>query len=54
MKVLTHWACEKLRSPKVRDMPDKQLRDLIREKLKPCGTMSYTQIALMAYDQGRS
>lgn len=52
-KVLTHWACEKLKSPRARNLKDEQLRDLLRDKLKACGMVSYTSIALTAWDHGR-
>jgi len=52
-KVLTHWACEFLSSPKASSMTDEELRDVIREKLLVCQDMSYTTVALQAFDHGK-
>lgn len=78
-KVLTHWACMKLRSQKAREMSDGALEKLIIQKVKQhmgldgkvtlhtshtssisifphhwaCPQMSFTSIALAAFDGGR-
>lgn len=54
-KVLTHWACLKLRSSKSRDLSDAALEHAIVAKVHahcPSG-MSFAPIALAAFDGGR-
>jgi len=56
VKVLTHWACLKLRSPKSRDLSDAALEKAIVSKVdQHCGrdAMSFASIALAAFDNGR-
>ncbi len=48
-----HWACEKLRSPKVASVSDEALQNIIYGKLKHCENISYADIASAADLAGR-
>lgn len=50
--VLIHWACQKVRH--AGDLSDEAVRDQIRDNLKTYATISYREIASVAYSMGRT
>lgn len=49
--ILIHWACAKIRNSL--DLSDEAIRDQIRENLKYYTSISYKDIAKVAFDAGR-
>ena len=50
--ILVDWACAKIRASET--VPNAELRDAIRQKLKGCREISYGEIAKVADQSGRT
>jgi hypothetical protein len=54
-RVLIHWGCEKITQlcRAASNIPDEEIKKVIKKQLEPYGKISYLEIAAAAYQMGR-